>query len=129
MNKNKFRVYDHFEKKFLPYSCWFNSLNFNEFTAFDRHFKCDEEKCVVQQFIGILDVNLKEIYEGDVVEFTHNGKKKIEVVSYSPDYCAFIIGEHPIMNLDIMKRFEVVGNIIQTHMYDEKGELVKMPEN
>ena len=54
MNREiKFRVWDVFQKKFLNYPCYFNNKDFNEFTAFDRYFKCDEDECIVQQYTGL----------------------------------------------------------------------------
>jgi uncharacterized phage protein (TIGR01671 family) len=106
MNKNKFRIWNHKDKRFaemdLPQS--------------------------QQQCIGILDKNLREIYERDVVKFfTLNGEELGEV-QYHADYCSYVIysvaGFLPFMNISL-DSLEVVGNMIEDYMYDENGELVK----
>ena len=102
MKKNKFRVWDskleQFQETHLPQS----------------H----------QQFIGILDKNLQEIYERDVVKFfTLNGEEHGEVI-YSADSCAYYINCYPIADLNI-DSLEIVGNMIEDYYYDDNGNLAK----
>ncbi len=107
MNKNKFRI-------------WNSRLkNFQDFDLSQSH----------QQFIGILDKNMREIYERDVVKFfTLNGEELGEV-RYSTDSCAYYINDYPIMNLDLAS-LEIVGNMVEDYMWDESGErLVKVHED
>jgi hypothetical protein len=110
MNKNKFRIWNNKEKKF---------------ETFDQKFISKS----VHQFIGILDKNMREIYERDVVKFfTYTGEELGEVV-YSTDSCAYYINDYPIMNLDLAS-LEIVGNMVEDYMWDESGEkLVKIHED
>ena len=106
MNKNKFRIWNHKHKQFqemdLPQS--------------------------QQQFIGILDCNMREIYERDVVKFfTFDGEEIGEVV-YSADSCAYYINDYPIMNLNL-DSLEIVGNMIEDYMWNESGEKLVKIEN
>ena len=111
MNKNKFRI-------------WNSKLkSFQDFDISQSH----------QQFIGILDKNMREIYERDVVEFFSSEGKSIGVVQYHADYCSYVIhsvtGFMPFMNLDLAS-LEIVGNMVEDYMWDESGEkLVKIHED
>lgn len=102
MNKNKFRIWNHKHKQFqemdLPQS--------------------------QQQFIGILDKNLREIYERDVVKYFDFYGEQIGEVTYSADSCAYYIDHYPIMNLNIAS-LEVVGNMVEDYRYNLNGELTK----
>ena len=103
MNKNKFRIWNHKDKRFA------------EMVISNSY----------HQFIGILDRNMREIYERDVVKFfTLNGEELGEVI-YCTDSCAYYINDYPIMNLNLAS-LEIVGNMVEDYMWDESGEkLVK----
>jgi len=84
----------------------------------------------MQQFIGILDKNLKQIYEKDVVKGVY-GLEGIEVIGevrYSKDHCAFFIGDYGIYNMEL-ESLEIIGNVDQDYTYDEQGELIKKYES
>jgi len=118
MNNKKFRVWDNIQKKF-------EYFDLNNITAPDRLLS--QHSYPVQQFLGILDSNMKEVYEGDVVKGTY-GLEGIDIigeVKYSCDLCLYVVDWHyEICNIAI-DSLEIVGNMIEDYMYDEKGELVK----
>jgi hypothetical protein len=118
MNNKKFRVWDNIQKKF-------EYFDLNNITAPDRLLS--QHSYPVQQFLGILDSNMKEVYEGDVVKGTY-GLEGIDIIGeviYSYDLCCYVVDwYHKISNIQF-DTLEVVGTIGKDYIYDEKGELVK----
>ena len=118
MNNKKFRVWDNIQNKF-------EYFDLNSITVPDRLLS--QHSYSVQQFLGILDKNMKEVYEGDIVKGTY-GLEGIDIigeVKYSCDLCLYVVDWHyEICNIAI-DSLEVIGNIVEDYMYDEKGELVK----
>jgi hypothetical protein len=130
MNKNTYRIWDHAEKRFLPYPCWVNIQNGEEFMAFDRCFEFKKENCVIQQFIGVLDKSMRRIYEGDIVKFKyavheHDYEEAIgevhflEGVYYFDKDLMFATNDPNFCTESV----EVLGNILEDYIYNEKGEL------
>jgi len=118
VNKNKFRFWNPQAKAFVT------NYKYNGFV--DELFEPDEF-LKPQQFLGILDKNMKEVYEGDVVKgiYGSEGLEIMGVVIYSYDLCCYVVDwYHKISNI-ASGTLEVVGNIVEDYMYDESGELVK----
>jgi len=118
MNNKKFRIWDNEQKKF-------EYFDLNNITVPDRLLS--QHSCSVQQFLGILDSRMKEVYEGDVVKGTY-GLEEIDIIGeviYSYDLCCYVVDwYHKISNIQF-DTLEIVGNMIEDYMYDESGELVK----
>lgn len=120
MNKNKFRFWNPQAKAFVE--------NYKYNGLVDELFEPDPI-LIPQQFLGILDKNMKEVYEGDVVKFVYSSNEsKLGVINYIDSYCAYAIdyynGNVPIMNIAI-DSLEIVGNIMKDYIWNEDGELVK----
>jgi hypothetical protein len=118
MNNKKFRIWDNEQKKF-------EYFDLNNITVPDRLLS--QHSCSVQQFLGILDSRMKEVYEGDVVKGIY-GLEGIDIIGeviYSYDLCCWVVEwYHKISNIQF-DSLEIVGNMIEDYMYDESGELVK----
>jgi len=118
MKIKKYRVWDNFLKKFYHFEL--NNITFPQRLL-------DQYSCNIQQFIGILDSRMKEIYEGDVVKGIY-GLEGLEImgeVQYSYDLCAYVVDWYHLFSNIELDSLEVVGNMIEDYMYNEKGELVK----
>jgi len=132
MNKQlKFRVWDKLEKRFIYPDKGYQGHYVLDLNGRFQNLQNGSggNEYVVQRFIGILDRNLKEIYERDVVKFFTLNGEEIGEVRYSTDSCAYYINDYPIMNLDLAS-LEIVGNMVEDYMWDESGEkLVKIYED
>jgi hypothetical protein len=117
MNNKKFRVWDNIQKKF-------EYFELGNITVPDRLLS--HHSYPVQQFLGILDKNMNEIFEGDVVKgiCSLEGIDIMGEVIYSYDLCCYVVNwYHEISNMEF-DSLEIVGNMIEDYMYDESGSLV-----
>ncbi len=129
MNNKKFRVWDKLEKRFIYPDKGYQG---HYILSLDGKFHnlqngSGGDECEVQQFLGILDSNMKEIFEGDVVKGVYGleGLEIIGEVTYSCDLCAYVVDwHHEISNIQL-DTLEVLGNLKEDYIYDESGILVK----
>jgi hypothetical protein len=129
MNNKKFRVWDKLEKRFIYPDKGYQG---HYILTLDGKFQnlqngSGGSEYDVQQFIGILDKNMKEVYEGDVV-MTDDG---LGEVVYFQDHCAYGINTDISFSLFLtlnLKNIEVVGNMIENYIYDTNGILMTREE-
>ncbi len=96
MREIKFRVWDHERLQYLYFSGWsldseYDILRFDQETGYEVSDSYGNGRHgVLEQFTGLRDKNGKEIYEGDIVEWTPGESVIRSVVEF--DEGGFVAG-------------------------------------
>lgn len=125
----KFRVWDKEQHRFdtpnvhhLEKNCSTLHIKLNH----DIVKVCGDDRFIIQQFIGLLDKNGKEIYEGDIVNFKEYNEiddftidvNLVCIYSHYNAWFSFVVdveNEHDegYYWMEIKDKCEVVGNIFE----------------
>ncbi len=73
---------------------------------------------VIQQFIGALDKNKKEMYVGDLTSYSYRGEDAVGEIIYDDMYCGFSFQSQRFFGTGIIQLFgppvhTVIGNIFE----------------
>jgi len=131
--KYKFRVWDKITNQYLqelgiyywhiPYS-----LDGEEITGEANLFGLSEllrrDNFVAQQHTGLTDKNKKEIYEGDILDFTARYKQTgpVEVIYYGASFGCVVTDDGGL------KEFWNLSHIVQQHYPEIIGNIFENPE-
>lgn len=135
MNKReiKFRAWDKEHKEMYEVFNIFFNVGLSKYVAvIGNNTQCeerDEENCIILQYTGLKDRNVKEIYEGDFIKPGRKGfpcQEECLPVYWSKEHLAYGIfyGDHEFEYLvDWVDGCEIVGNVFQNQ------ELLNPPNN
>ena len=120
----KFRAWDKLEKRFIYPDKGYQGhyvLDLNgRFQNLQNGSGGDEY--VVQQWTGLKDSKGVDVYEGDIVEFLHKGKKIFSKITYYSNVGMFAVAVELNQEIDIETRkslagigfFKIIGTIFET---------------
>lgn len=85
------------------------------------YYPINDKDVFLMQYVGIKDLDNKEIYEGFILEFNHGANQTIAVVVYdAPAFCLRIINS-PMYRKDVIVQWDlswfkdprIIGNIYE----------------
>lgn len=108
MREIKFRVWN------IPEKYYQESFLFEEWIEKGKDLFKDCGHVIFEQFIGLVDANNNEIYEGDILEYSYKSKKEVMIVefealfdhAYPLSIWGYIFEEKP-------SEYKIIGNIHQ----------------
>jgi uncharacterized phage protein (TIGR01671 family) len=129
----KFRVWDKITNRYLQELGIYNwhipySLDGEEITGEASLFGLSEllrsDNFVAQQHTGLTDKNKKEIYEGDILDFTARYKQTgpVEVIYYGASFGCVVTDDGGL------KEFWDLSHIVQQHYPEIIGNISENPE-
>jgi uncharacterized phage protein (TIGR01671 family) len=108
MREIKFRAWDKLNEEMATVDCFDN--NHVGIKLKRGYATAPRKDCVLMQYTGLKDKNGKEIYEGDIVFETGNGKRTIKWIKEIAGFgFRSKTGITPLYN----NFFEVIGNIYE----------------
>jgi uncharacterized phage protein (TIGR01671 family) len=121
MREIKFRVWSKDRKMFVMDGMSVEDIQEDATHSVHLPMLIKQEECVWQQYTGLKDKNGKEIYEGDLINFSWQaGHKefyecKNQEVFYNNECASFVFGKDEICMLDrvVYDTLEVVGNVFE----------------
>jgi uncharacterized phage protein (TIGR01671 family) len=135
-NRLKFRVWDTKHKKFLigippmeymlDHDEWsHHDIQQDPCVYLNNVFSKDfNGRLIFQQYTGLTDKNKKEIYEGDILDFTARYKQTgpVEVIYYGASFGCVVTDDGGL------EEFWALNHIVQQHYPEIIGNIFENPE-
>ena len=131
MREFKFRVWSIEEKQFISPNILEVFDESGDLTAF-QYIKTGKlnplympvENYIIQQYTDLKDKNKKEIYEGDILDFTARYKQTgpVEVIYYGASFGCVVTDDGGL------KEFWNLSHIVQQHYPEIIGNIFENPE-